>query len=451
MKIGLEVHVQLPTRSKLFCSCSTIGDEVNASVCPICLGFPGSRPMLNRKALEMGISIAKFLNCSINEKVWFSRKTYFYPDLVKNYQITQYETPLGYDGHFMVGGRKIGIWRVHIEEDPGRIKRAGRSGEEVALVDYNRSGVPLVEIVTAPDLTSPEEARAFLSDLLIELRHLIGLSPNDETTVRADANISVGEERVEIKNINGLRNIERGLKFEAKRQSKLLAAGKRINRETRRFDEERGTTLPSREKEFEEDYGYIGEPDLGTFNIGPMTRAIRLPETPLVRALRLEDEYGLAPASARQIVLTSWELADMFETLARRSGSEAATTWTLGAISAHWRELQDRQGEGLEDRIVTIVEEVRTGEITDSEARMRIAALAGKEAEAATPSSAEAVEDLEELVARLVDSHPEVVKDYRGNPRAANFFMGQVMKEAQGRYASKEVSEAIRKELEKRV
>ncbi len=448
MRIGLEVHVQLPTRSKLFCSCSTSGDEVNSSVCPICLGFPGSRPRLNRKALEMGVSIAKFLNCDINEKVWFSRKTYFYPDLVKNFQITQYETPLGKDGFFTIGGRRIGIWRVHIEEDPGRIKRAGRSGEEVALVDYNRSGVPLVEIVTAPDLTSPEEARAFLTDLLIELRRLIGLSPNDETTVRADANISVGEERVEIKNINGLKSIEKGLKFEAKRQSKLLAAGKKISRETRRFDEERGTTLPSREKEFEEDYGYIGEPDLGTFTIGPMARAMKLPETPLARAARLEAEYGLEPTSARQIVLTSWELADMFEALARRAGSETATTWTLGAISAQWVELQERYGGRLEETIVPIIDDVRSGAVTDAEARMRIAILAGKGSEAAEPSSSE---DLGPLVSRLVDSNPDVVRDFRSNPRAANFLIGQVMKETHGRYASKEISEAIRKELEKRV
>ena len=449
MKIGLEIHIQLPTRTKLFCSCSTAGDEVNSSVCPICLGFPGSRPMLNRRALEMGVSIAKFLNCQIAEKVWFSRKTYFYPDLAKNYQITQYETPMGRNGHFMLDDRKIGIWEAHLEEDPGRIKRAGRAGEEVALVDYNRSGVPLVEIVTAPDLTSPEEARAFLSDLLIELRHLVGLSPQDETTVRADGNISVGEERVEIKNINGLRNIERALKFEARRQSKLLAAGKRIVRETRRFDEELGTTLPSREKEFEEDYGYIGEPDLGTFTIGPMARALELPETPLARASRLEREHGLALSSGRQIVLTSWELADMFEKLAARFGSEVATTWSLGPLASHWKALRERHGARLEEHVVPIIQDVHEGRITDAEARMRLDVLAGREAPVASAPAADG--DLGDLVSRLVDAHPEVVKDYRANPRAANFLIGQVMKETQGRYGSKEVSDMIRKELEKRV
>ncbi len=192
--------------------------------------LPGSRPSLNRKALEAGLSIARFLDCRIEERVWFSRKTYFYPDLPKNFQITQYESPLGTDGHFDLNGRRIGIWRVHLEEDPGRIKRVGRSGEEIAFVDYNRSGIPLVEIVTAPDLTSPEEARAFIDQLVIELRSLCGLEAQDEQTVRVDANISVGEERVEVKNVQGLRNLEKALRFEASRQSKLLAAGKKVIR-----------------------------------------------------------------------------------------------------------------------------------------------------------------------------------------------------------------------------
>jgi aspartyl-tRNA(Asn)/glutamyl-tRNA(Gln) amidotransferase subunit B len=190
MRIGLEIHVQLPTRSKLFCGCSTSGDAPNSSVCPVCLGFPGSRPFLNRRALEMGVLIAKFLNCKMSDRVWFARKTYFYPDLPKNFQITQYDSPLGVDGHFMIGEKRVGIWRVLIEEDPGRIRRVGRSGEEVALIDYDRSGIPLVEIVTAPDMTSPAEARDFLTDLIIELRRLINVT-GEEQTMRVDANVSV--------------------------------------------------------------------------------------------------------------------------------------------------------------------------------------------------------------------------------------------------------------------
>ena len=449
MKIGLEIHIQLPTYTKLFCPCPTDGGETNSAICPICLGFPGSKPILNRSAFEMGISIAKFLNCDITEKVWFSRKVYFYPDLSKNYQITQYDTPLGRDGYFAVGDRKIGIWELHIEEDPGRIKRVGRPGEEVALIDYNRSGIPLVEIVTAPDLTSPEEARAFLSDLLIELRHLVGLSPQDETTVRADANISVGEERVEIKNINGLRNIERGLKFEARRQSRLIAAGKKVKRETRRFDEELGTTLPSREKELEEEYGYTVEPDLGIFNAGSISRTIKLQETPLARANRLEKEYNLNSTSARQIVLTSWELADVFETLASDFGNEIAITWTLGPISSNWKDLQEHHGDQLEKNIVSIIRKYHEGAITDTECRLRLDALAGKEITPIVASETDS--DLENIVTEVIDSHPDVVKDYRSNPRAANFLIGQIMKKTKGQYASKDISELIKRELEKRV
>lgn len=447
MKIGLEIHVQLPTKSKLFCSCSTSGSTPNSSVCPICLGLPGSRPFLNRQALEMGVLIAKFLNCKISDRVWFARKTYFYPDLPKNFQITQYDSPLGVDGHFMIGEKKVGIWRAHIEEDPGRIKRVGRSGEEVALVDYNRSGIPLVEIVTAPDLTSPAEARDFLTDLIIELRHLIDVT-GAEQTMRIDANISVGEERVEIKNITGLRNVEKGLKSEANRQTKMLAAGKRIVRETRHFDEERGVTMPGREKEFEEDYGYIGEPDLGTYRIGALAASIVIPETPLVRAARLSEELGIGAQAARQIVLTDWTLADLFEVLAAKVGAEAAMSWTMGPLSSSWKDLKERAPELRED-IIGIVTAVTSGKMTDSEGRMRISALSSGQEAAAAP--AEDVGDLDALIVQLVDEHPEVVRDYKGNERAANFLIGQVMKATKGKYSSKVVAERMKKELEKRV
>ena len=310
MKIGLEVHLQLPTRSKLFCSCPTTAERPNTAVCPTCLGLPGSRPVMNRRALHLGLMITKFLDCKVNEKVWFSRKTYFYPDLPKDFQITQYESPLGTDGHFTLNDHRIGIWRVHLEEDPGRIKRVGRSGEEVSFIDYNRSGIPLVEIVSAPDLRSPDEAREYIDMLVTELRHLVGLSVQDEQTVRVDANISVGEERVEVKNVQGLRNLERALRYEANRQAKVLEAGKKVVRETRRYDEERKVTLPAREKEFEEDYGYIGEPDLGEFTIGPMARELVIPETPYRRAERLAQQYGIEHHTARQMVNTSWSMAD---------------------------------------------------------------------------------------------------------------------------------------------
>jgi aspartyl-tRNA(Asn)/glutamyl-tRNA(Gln) amidotransferase subunit B len=448
MRIGLEIHVQLPTRSKLFCTCSTAGEDPNTEVCPICLGYPGSRPSLNRAALEMGVRVAKFLECKVAPEIWFSRKTYFYPDLPKNFQITQYDSPLGTNGRFLIDGKWVGIWRVHLEEDPGRIKRVGKAGEEVSLIDYNRSGVPLLEIVTAPDLSSPDEARSFLTELLVELRHVVGLTGGDEQTVRADANISVGEERVEVKNIQGMRNIERALRFEASRQAKLLEAGMKVVRETRRYDEERKLTLAAREKETEEDYGYIGEPDLGTFSIAPLADSLVIPETPLKRADRLSYKYGVQFEKARQIVMTSMQLADLFEELCDMTSPEMALTWTLGPISANWSLLQRATDDARKNAVQAVMSFAR-GEITDNEARRRIVAIAAGEC-VDDPSCAPGASELSQIIAAFLDEHPQIVKDHASNPKAANSAIGHVMKITKGQFNSKDIVEAVRKEIERR-
>jgi len=450
LKIGLEVHVQLPTRSKLFCSCPTTAKEPNSAICPTCLGFPGSRPVMNRRALELGVAIAQFMQCQIAEEVWFSRKTYFYPDLPKHFQITQYDSPVGVNGSFAVGGHSIGIWRVHIEEDPGSIKRVGRSGEEVSLIDYNRSGIPLVEIVTAPDLTSPDEARTFLTELLVELRHIIGTTASDEQSVRVDANISMGEERVEVKNVQGLRNLERALKFEASRQAKMLEAGMKVVRETRRYDEERKVTHSAREKESEEDYGYIGEPDLGTFDVASIARSLKPIETPLRRAQRMSGHYVVDFEKCRQIVLTSMAMADLFEGLAARVDPEMALNWTLGPISSHWSQLLPLLNAQVTNDVVTVVSQVADREITDSEGRRRIGAIATGECPLDISC---AVEDslLDSIISTYLDENPQLIKDYATNPRAANSAIGHVMKVAKGKYNSQEVVAAVKKEIEKRM
>jgi len=305
-----------------------------------------------------------------------------------------------------------------------------------------------VEIVTAPDLSSPAEARDFLTDLIIELRRLIGVS-GEEQTMRVDANISVGEDRVEIKNITGLKNVEKGLKSELTRQTKLLAVGKKIVRETRHYDESRGVTLPGREKEQEADYGYIGEPDLGTYLIGPLAESMAVPETPLVRAQRMQKEHGISAQAARQIVLTDWELADLFESLSRRVGGETAMSWTMGPISSGWKVLKANT-DGSWEKVTEIVVAVSEGSMSDSEGRLRMAALSGgHEMEGMNngPST-----DLDSLIVRLVDQHPEVVKDFKkGNERAANFLIGQVMRETRGQFASKVIAEKMKRELGKRV
>ena len=346
-----------------------------------------------------------------------------------------------------MNGKTIRITRVHLEEDPGKIKRVGKPGEEVSLLDYNRSGIPLVEIVTEPDLKTPSEAREFMSNLLTELRGLVGLKGSDEQTVRVDANISVGKERVEIKNILGLKNLERGLKFEAVRQTRLLKAGKKVVRETRRFDEERKVTLAARKKEFEEDYGYIGEPDLGIFNLKEMVKRLDVRETPLARAERISKEFSIPSETARQIVLTSESLADLTEMMCTRLPPEKVLPWITGPISSRSEELSS-DFEELSGSIIEILEDCLSGKITDLEAKRRIDALFGEELD---HEISEMPAELGQLVNEIIDANPSIVEDYRQNEKAANFIIGQVMRTVKGRFSSSEVVEAVHIELKKRI
>ena len=442
MKIGLEIHVQLPTRSKMFCSCPTEGEGgPNSRVCPTCLGLPGSKPSLNRKAVELGLTIAKVLGCEIPETTWFSRKTYFYPDLCKHFQITQYDMPIGERGNFKLKDKNIRITRVHLEEDPGKTKRVG---DGTALVDYNRSGIPLVEIVTEPDISSPSEARTFLSELLVTIRNAIDLPADGDRSVRCDCNISVGKERCEVKNVTGLKNVENCLKYEVVRQTKVLKAGGKIERETRRYDEERKVTLPARKKEYEADYGYIGEPDLGIYRIGNMARAITLRESPIETAARFEKQYGIDPKTARQIVSTSTELAALFEELASSTDVKTALSWVSGPISANWKQFDVTR----KDELAGIVKEFHSGNITDTECSIRIKSLmTGKSAE----ETAEAAGDLEQLISGLLDENPSVVEDYRKNEKAANRIIGTVMKQTGGKYSSSDIVSATKRLIESRL
>ena len=445
MKIGLEVHVQLPTKSKMFCSCPTTEAEgPNTHVCPTCLGMPGSRPVLNRKVLEYGIMLAKMLGCTVAETTWFSRKTYFYPDMSKSVQITQYDNPIGERGVYMLDGKKpIRITRIHVEEDPGKTKRVG---DLSSLVDYNRSGIPLAEIVTEPDLSTPAEAREFLKQLIEDIRHVIDLPGDGERSIRCDCNISVGEERCEVKNVTGLRNVERALTFEVLRQTKVLKAGGKVERETRRFDEERGVTISVRKKEFEADYGYIDEPDLGVYHIGEMARAITIKESPQKMTLRMSAQYGIDQRMARQLVSTSVGLAEAFERVAGELGTQAAVKWVAGPVSAGWKAME-AAGRDVEPAIDAI-RRFAAGEITDAECSMEIkCAMTGQSAEAA----AGAAEGLDAMVSEYLDANPGVVEDYRRNEKAANRVIGHVMRQSGGAHSSAEVLEAVRRGIESRL
>lgn len=442
MRIGLEIHVQLPTRSKMFCSCPTTdADAPNTHVCPTCLGMPGSRPVLNRKTLEYGVMLAKMLNCEIADRTWFSRKTYFYPDMSKSVQITQYDNPVGNRGVYYLNGKKpIRITRIQLEEDPGKTKRVG---DQSSLVDYNRSGIPLAEIVTEPDLATPAEAREFLGQLITDIRYTLDLPGDGERSIRCDCNISVGKERCEVKNVTGLKNVERALTFEMVRQTRLLKAGGRIERETRRFDEERGVTVSVRKKELESDYGYIDEPDLGIYNMREFAKGITIRESPMNTVLRLEKEYGIDEKTAKQLVMTSVAMSEVFEKTARATDTETALRWTMGTVSANWKSFT-----GDADGIVDIIAEHRNGGMTDVECDLRIRCyMTGSDPETIGSSSA----DLESIINAFLDGNPDVIEDCRRNGKAVNRIIGHVMKETGGAYSSSDVVSATGALLGKRL
>lgn len=446
MKIGLEVHVQLPTKSKLFCPCPTTDAPApNTHVCPVCLGFPGARPMMNGKAIEYGILLAKMLGCTVRDTTWFARKIYFYPDNVKNFQITQYDRPLGEGGMYYLNGKKpIRITRIHIEEDPGKIKRVG---DLSSLIDYNRSGIPLAEIVTEPDLSTPAEAREFLGQLIRDIRHTIDIPDDGERSIRCDCNISVGIERCEVKNVTGLKNVERALTYELVRQTKLLKAGGKVVRETRRFDEERGVTISVRKKELEADYGYIDEPDLGIFNVKELAERLKIKESPQNMTLRISKEYGIDERTAKQFVSTSVELAHLFEELAAATDAETARMWTSGAVSAGWKAFEARGG-GDTAEVISLVGKFRAGEITDTECNIRIRAfLTGTDADEVRSGSS----DLDSMIGEYLDVNPSVIEDYRKNEKAANRVIGHVMKQTGGAYSSADIVDATKRLIGERL
>ena len=446
MKIGLEIHVQLPTKSKMFCSCPTTDAPApNYHVCPVCLGMPGAKPVLNRQAMVYGIMLAKMLGCTVADTTWFSRKTYFYPDMSKSVQITQYDHPIGEKGVVYLGAKKkpIRITRIHLEEDPGKTKR---TADHFALVDYNRSGIPLAEIVTEPDLATPAEAREFLGQLVQDIRHTIDLPEDGERSIRCDCNISVGRERVEVKNVTGMKNAERALTYEMIRQTKILKAGGKIERETRAFDEARGITYTARKKEFEADYGYIDEPDLGIFHIGKLASTITIKESPAKMISRIADQYGIGQKAAKQLVSTSVELASFFEEVAKQHGTENAVKWVGGPVTANWKTMTE-SGRSPE-AVIAIIGRFAKGEITDTETAIEIKKeMTGEDSAAVAQNS----EDLDKLINGFLDENPGIVDDYRKNEKAANRVIGFVLKQTGGKYTSAEVVDAAKKLISARM
>jgi len=405
------------------------------------MGMPGTKPSLNKEAVVIGIKIARLLNCSVPDTMWFNRKIYFYPDLCRHYQITQYETPIAQKGVYYLGKKPIRITEAHLEEDPGTVTRSG----DGSLTDYNRSGMPLIEIVTEPDLSTPAEAREFLTALLRDIRHVIDLPDDGERTIRADCNISMaGSERCEVKNVNGLKNVERALTYEAVRQTKILKAGGKIARETRHYDAERMVTTSARKKEYAGDYAYVCDPVFGKVDVKSIMDGIEHKESPKNMVARLVSEYSIDVRIAEQIVNTSVGLAELFEHLAKNVVADMALKWVTGPISSSWKALEKDVVARTAD-ITDIVIRQRDGEINDVECAMLLKALiTGKDVDAVRKGGA----DLDALIRKAIEENPSVADDHKKNDKAMNRIIGIVMRESGGAYSSSDVVDAAKRILD---
>ncbi len=454
--IGLEVHVELKTKSKIFCGCQTdFGAPPNTNVCPICLGHPGTLPVLNKEAVELALRAATALNCKINQDCKFDRKNYFYPDLPKGYQISQYDQPIGEHGYIEIdvnGERKrIGIVRVHLEEDAGKSMHAADGSH--TLVDYNRTGVPLIEIVSEPDIRSPEEARLYLEGIKSIMQYC-GISDcrMEEGSLRCDANISlrpVGQQafgqKAELKNMNSFRNVQKGLEYEVQRQAEILSSGGTVVQETRRFDEATQTTVSMRSKEEAHDYRYFPEPDLVRLHVDDeWLNRIRasLPELPLQKRDRYMKELQL-PAYDAGVLTSDIDIANYFEAVVQAGvDPKSASNWVmsdvLGYVNAEGLTIQ--QFPVKAEQLAGLIQEIASGKISIKQGRdvFKIMCETGKDAAVVIREQGfEQISDEGALVAiveEAIANNPKSVEDYRaGKEKALGALVGQVMKATKGK------------------
>ncbi len=469
--IGLETHVQLKSASKLFCGCRNpvtykgAGElKPNTFVCPTCLGFPGSKPRLNSKIVDFAISAALALNCKIAPSMYFSRKTYFYPDMGKNFQITQYEVPIASEGimEISVGGKKkkIRIRRIHIEEDPAKLIHMHDGGREYTKVDYNRSGVPLIEIVTEPDFETPEEAREYLTKLGQILEYLGIYDFSLEASMKSDANLSVfGGDRVETKNITGVKEVQRALRYEHIRQNNMHRFGKKIEMESRLWDPVGGVTKRMRRKESEADYGYIFEPDLPVIeNEKEKILQIKksLPELPDEKRIRFVKQYQLHESEAEKLA-SEKELADLFETAAKVVGVKIASGWVAGALkkTLNYNNLSFRKSGVKGDEVIKVLKMFKKGDFTDhvTETVLQKIVESGRDADSVIKElGLKRIDDkkiIETVILKILAEEQRAVDDYLGGAeKSLNYLIGKVMRETRGQVdagtAKKSIVEAIK-------
>jgi aspartyl-tRNA(Asn)/glutamyl-tRNA(Gln) amidotransferase subunit B len=473
--IGLEVHVQLLTESKIFCSCSTrFGAPPNTNVCPVCLGMPGSLPVLNKKAVEYAVLAAVALNCRINETSIFARKNYFYPDLPKGYQISQYDKPVAEHGFIEIkvaGGKKrIGITRLHMEEDAGKSLHEGfPEAAEKTAIDLNRTGTPLIEIVSEPAIASPEEAYEFLT-LLKEIILYTGVSDcnMEEGSLRADANISVRPRgrkefgtKTEIKNVNSFRFIREALEYEIDRQIDVIESGGRIMQETRLYNANEGKTYGMRSKEQAHDYRYFPEPDLLPLVVDEKWKAgiaKRTPELPEARRARMVSDYGITEYDAT-VLTFSKELADQFESAARAAKNpkrvaNLVQSELMGRLKA--KNLEISQSPISMRGVVASADLVESGAISSKMLKdfYDLSFERGKDflvvyEEEGCPVQSSDTSALEKIVDELIAANPKQVEQYRaGKKTVIGFFVGQVMKASKGQANPQVVNQLLGKKLD---
>ncbi len=444
MKIGLEIHTQLNTNSKVFCSCPTTGDEnPNTRVCEVCTGLPGSKPVLNKEALHQAVKVALALSCKISPETFFSRKNYFYPDLTKNYQISQYEIPIGINGKL----ENIRIKRVHLEEDPGALIHKG----SITLIDYNRSGIPLIEIVTEPDFKSPNEARLFLRKLITILEYLNIYTRKSEATMKADANISTTGEKVEIKNVTGLKEIERALDYEAARQEKDPAK----QQETRGWNPEKGITFLQRTKEEEADYGYIFDSDLPKIEISKdLQEEIKkqIPELSLEKVSRFKKQYNIQAEDAETLAAEK-TLAELFEQVAADIDPILAAKWLrrdlIKVLHYNKKELKEVKIDAKQIiELLTLVKENKINDATAKDLLIKLTEKPFSPMEYVGKQKLEMItseDELESMCKEVIKTNKEVVKDYKsGKQEAMNFLVGQVMRLSKGKASPKETQKILK-------
>ena len=468
--IGLEVHAQLLTDSKIFCSCSTkFGADPNTHTCPVCMGMPGVLPVLNKKVVEYTIKMALATNCKINESCNFARKNYFYPDLPKGYQISQYAQPLSEHGHVDIEldsrKKRIGITRIHMEEDAGKLLHDEHLPS--SYVDLNRTGVPLIEIVSEPDMRSAEEAAAYLRRLHEILVYLEICDGNmEEGSFRCDANVSlrpVGEAafgiRTELKNMNSFRNVQRALEYEIKRQQYILETGQEVIQETRLWDDSQGVTQSMRGKEEAHDYRYFPDPDLVPIVIEQAwieEVRISLPELPLEKRQRFIRDYQIPPYDAG-VLTSSRALADYFEKVAKISGKpKVASNWVMGDVlrflNEEKRDIRECpiSPKSLAEMILLIEDGTLSGKMAKDIIVEMYRTGSPPEMIIQEKGMVQITDEntLEKAIADVIEANPTQVEQYRGGKeKLFGYFVGQVMKATQGKANPQLINELLKKKL----